>query len=100
VGQGGGDLVFGSGGRALVVGTGGDEEKGRGGGSERQKKGRFHGEAVGFPEIPPGTEKSSAPGGPVKLAQASSFVQAAFAFEEATTASMKAMPRMPSSIFG
>ena len=27
-------------------------------------------------------------------------VQAAFAFEEATTASMKAMPRTPSSIFG
>ncbi len=32
--------------------------------------------------------------------QTSSFVQAAFALDEATTASMKAMPRMPSSIFG
>ena len=30
----------------------------------------------------------------------SSFVQAALALEEATTASMKAMPRMPSVIFG
>ena len=30
----------------------------------------------------------------------SSFVQAAFFFEDFTTASMKAMPRTPSSIFG
>ena len=39
-------------------------------------------------------------GMPAPIRYEASFVQREFALEDFTTASMKAMPRMPSSIFG